>query len=144
MRSALYRMLAQNLISRKNSLTAHGSTYIELIVRNKNECPRLKTCTETDNRSKKCPKLSKTAKIGTLSLVSRVTRAPIIEPLMFVTKNSVGSYYQTRFHEEISKSRQDILKNLESHRFLVYHPSNEGHVTGPRADKASKIVLKVV
>ena len=35
-------------------------------------------------------------------------------------------------------------KKLEIHGFLVYHPSNNGHVTEPRADKVSKIVLEVV
>ena len=35
-------------------------------------------------------------------------------------------------------------QNLENRRYLVYHPSNNGHVTDPIADKVSKIVLKVV
>ena len=35
-------------------------------------------------------------------------------------------------------------KKLENHGFLVYHPSKNGQMTDPRADKVSKIVLKVV
>ena len=37
------------------------------------------------------------------------------------------------FHHEIAKARQDILKNLENHGFLVYNPSNNGHVTRPQS-----------
>ena len=46
--------------------------------------------------------------------------------------------------KKYQKLAEIYSKNLENHRFLVYHPSSYGHVTDPRADKASKIVLKVV
>ena len=58
------------------------------------------------------------AKIGTLSLVSRVTRAPIINMANFMKKYQILA--------------EIYSKNLENHGFLVYHPSNNGNVTGPQ------------
>ena len=46
--------------------------------------------------------------------------------------------------KKYQKLAEIYSKNLENHRFLVYHPSNDGHVAGPRADKVSKTVLEVV
>ena len=50
---------------------------------------------------------------------------------MFITttKYKIRPCHQKRFHEEISKTRQDILKNLEKHGFLVYQPSNNCHLS---------------
>ena len=42
------------------------------------------------------------------------------------------------------KLAEIFSKNLKNHGFRAYHPSNNGHVTGPGADKVSKIDLKVV
>ena len=48
------------------------------------------------------------------------------------------------FMEKYQKLAEIYSKNLENCRFLAYHPFNDGHVTGPWADKALKIVWKVV
>ena len=76
------------------------------------------------------------AKFGPLSLVSRVTRRRIIK--MFVT------YYQRNLMKKYQKLAEIFSKNLENHGFFVYHPSNNGPWQAPRADKVSKIFLKVV
>ena len=51
----------------------------------KNHCPRSKACAKTDSL-KNAKNHQKIAKIGTLSVVSRVNRAPIIKLLMFITR----------------------------------------------------------
>ena len=65
-------------------------------------------------------KSSKSTKIGNLSLVSGVTRAPFIKILMFITK-------------KYKKLAEIFSNNLENHGFFDYHPSNNGHVTGPQS-----------
>ena len=57
---------------------------MELIFRKENQCPRLKASAKR-NSSKNAQNCQKTAKIGTLSLVSKVTRAPLIKNLMYIT-----------------------------------------------------------
>ena len=37
------------------------------------------------------------------------------------------------FMKKYQELAEIYSKNLENHRFLVYHPSNDGHVTGPQS-----------
>ena len=45
--------------------------------------------------------------------------------------------------KKYQKLAEKYSKNLESHRFLVYHPSNDSHVTDTIADTFSKMVIKM-
>ena len=60
---------------------------------------------------------------------------------MFVTRTWYGLTTKQDFMKKYLT--KIYSKNLENHGFVVYHPSNNGHVTDPIADKVSKIVLKV-
>ena len=65
------------------------------------------------------------AKIGTLSLVSRVPRAPIIKILMFITKTRQDLTTKKDFMRKYQKLAELFAKTLENRGFLVYHPSRE-------------------
>ena len=93
----------------KKSLTTPESIHIELIFRKKIVSQAEGLC--QNKQLENAPNRQKTAKIGTLSLISRLTGAPIVKILMFVTTTS----YQKRFHKEISKLAQIFSKNLEIH-----------------------------
>ena len=71
----------------KKSLTTRESN-IGLISCKKNQCPAKGLC--QNKQLEKCPKSLKIAKILTLRLVSRVTRARIIKILMFITIRKVS------------------------------------------------------
>ena len=45
--------------------------------------------------------------------------------------------------KKYKKFAEIFSKYFENHGFLVYHPFNNGHVTGPKADKFSIIVLNL-
>ena len=44
--------------------------------------------------------------------------------------------------KKYKKFAEIFSNNFGNHGFLVYHPYNNGHVTGPKANKFSKIVLR--
>ena len=43
----------------------------------------------------------------------------------------------------MKKKPRYFLKNLENREFHILHPSNDGHVTDPHADRVSEMVLTV-
>ena len=88
--------------------------------------------------------LTKWPKLGLLSLVSMVTRAPIIKISMFITTTRYDLATKKDFTKKCQKLAEVFSENLENHGFLVYHASNNGHVKAWRADKVSIVVFKVV
>ena len=46
--------------------------------------------------------------------------------------------------KKYQKLAEIYSKNLENHEFLVYHPSNNGHVTGHQSLKSFENCVKVV
>ena len=94
----------------------------------KNQCPCAKI-----NSSINAKIRQKVAKIGTLSVISRITRASIIKLLMFMYLNT--KWYLVSNKDIMDKYRKLVeifSKSLVNHRLCVYHPSNNGHVIGPQ------------
>ena len=73
------------------------------------------------------------AKIVTLSLVSRVSRASINKLLVFTTRTWYDLPNKKDFIKRYQQLAERFSKNLENHGFLVYQPSNSGHATGPQS-----------
>ena len=111
----------------KKYLTTRAITYNELIYI-KNQCPRLKACAKTDS-SKNAQNRQKTAKIGTLSVVPRVTRAPKIKILMFITRTRLDLATKKDFTKKYHKFAEIYSKIMD---FLYTTPPYNGYVTDPQ------------
>ena len=81
------------------------------------------------------------AKIGTLNLVSRVTRRPIIKILMSITTTRWNQAAKKDFMKKYQKLVEIFSKNHENHGFLVYPPQIMVMWQAHRADKLTKIIL---
>ena len=75
----------------------------------------------------------KTDEIGSFSLVSRLTRDPTIKILMFTTTARYHLVTNIDFTKKYQKLAKILSKNLQNHGFLVQHPVDNGHVTGPQS-----------
>ena len=89
-------------------------------------------CAKTDSM-KNAQNRQKTAKIGTSSLFSRVTRSPITKFLMFITSTRSHLANKNDFTKKYQKLAEIFSKNLENHGSLVYHSSKNGDVKSPQS-----------
>ena len=107
------------------------------------QCPRLKVCAKTNN-SKNAQNPQKTATIGTLSLVFRVSRAPIIK--MWCLSQQLDKILLPKkiSRRNIEKSPRYSQKTSKIMDILYTTPPIMITWQASRADTVLKIVLKVV